>query len=99
MRSMRRSDIDWKSEIRNPKSQIRNPKSERQAKRVLDELLESRLIPETKPGDALQMAISAAQEVDYLLAWNYAHLANPVAQERLEEICWSLGLRAPLLVS
>ena len=71
----------------------------RQAKRVLDELLQSRLIPETKPGDALQMAISAAHEVDYLLTWNYAHLANPVAQERLEEICRSQGLRAPLLVS
>ena len=71
----------------------------RQAKRVLEEVLQSRLIPETKSGDALQMAISAAHEVDYLLTWNYAHLANPVAQERLEEICRSLGLRAPLLVS
>ena len=66
---------------------------------VLDELLESRLIPETKPGDALQMAVSAAHEVDYLLTWNYAHLANPIAQERLEAICGKLDLRAPLLVS
>jgi len=87
-----------KSEIPNPKSEIRNPMIG-QAKRVLDELLQSRIIPETKPGDALQMAISAAHEVDYLLTWNYAHLANPVAQERLEEICRSQGLRAPLLVS
>jgi hypothetical protein len=53
------------------------------AKRVLDALLQTRLIPETKPGDALQMAVSAAHEVDYLLTWNYAHLA----------------LRAPLVVS
>src|SRR5258708_342684 len=30
----------------------------RRAKQVLDELLKSRLIPETKPGDALQMAVS-----------------------------------------
>ncbi len=71
----------------------------RRAKHVLDELLKSRLIPETKPGDALQMAVSAAHEIDYLLTWNYAHLANPLAQERLEEICRSLHLRAPLLVS
>jgi len=69
------------------------------AKQVLDMLLESRLIPDTKPGDALQMAVSAAHEVDYLLTWNYAHLANPVSQERLQSICRSLGLRAPLLVS
>jgi predicted nucleic acid-binding protein len=69
------------------------------AKQVLDTLLKSHLIPETKPGDALQMAVSAAHEVDYLLTWNYAHLANPVSQERLQSICRNLGLRAPLLVS
>jgi PIN domain len=71
----------------------------RSARHVLDELLKSRLIPETKPGDALQMAVSAAHEIDYLLTWNYAHLANPIAQERLELICQSLDLHAPLLVS
>jgi hypothetical protein len=71
----------------------------RKAKHVLDELLKARLIPETKPGDALQMAVSAAHQVDYLLTWNYAHLANPIAQDRLEVICRSLHLRAPLLVS
>jgi hypothetical protein len=69
------------------------------AKDLLDELLRSRLIPETKPGDALQMAVSTAHAVDYLLTWNYAHLANPVAQERLDTICEGLSLRAPLLVS
>ena len=46
-----------------------------------------------------QLAISAAHEVDYLLTWNYAHLANPVAQQHLHEICERRGLRVPLLVS
>lgn len=71
----------------------------KKAKRVLEELVKAQLIPETKPGDALQMAISTAHEVDYLLTWNYAHLANPIAQERLEDLCERLELRAPLLVS
>jgi hypothetical protein len=70
-----------------------------EARHVLDELLKSRVIPEAKSGDALQMAVSAAHAVDYLLTWNYAHLANPLAQERLEAICRKLNLRAPLLVS
>jgi len=61
--------------------------------------IDDRLIPDTKLGDALQMAVSAAHEMDYLLTWNYAHLANPIAQGRLEAICRSLKLRAPLLVS
>lgn len=71
----------------------------RTARHVLNDLIESKLIPETKPGDALQMAVSAAQQVDYLLTWNYAHLANPIAQEQLAAICHSRKLRAPLLVS
>src|SRR5207237_6345994 len=66
---------------------------------VLDELTKSGLIPATKSADALQMAVSAAHEVDYLLTWNYAHLANPIAQARIEAICRELHLRAPLLVS
>jgi hypothetical protein len=71
----------------------------RSVKRVLDALLKSRLVPETKPADALQMAITTAHQVDYLLTWNYAHLANPIAQARLETVCRELELRAPLLVS
>jgi hypothetical protein len=47
----------------------------------------------------LQMAVSTAHGVDYLLTWIYAHLANPLAQERLEAICHEFKLRAPLLVS
>ena len=71
----------------------------RKVKHVLDEVLKSHLLPDTKPGDALQMAVSVGHEVDYLLTWNYAHLANPVAQERLGALCQNLGLSAPLLVS
>ena len=69
------------------------------AKDLLAGLLASRLVPDTKPGDALQIAVSTAHGVDYLLTWNYAHLANPFAQERLEAICGRLKLRAPYLVS
>jgi hypothetical protein len=47
---------------------------------LVDELLALRIVPETKPGDAVQMAVAAAHEMDYLLSWNYAHLANPIAQ-------------------
>jgi hypothetical protein len=71
----------------------------RWADELLEEIIESRLVPDTKPGDALQMAVSAAHEVDYLLTWNYAHLANPVSQERLEAVCGRFDLRVPLLVS
>jgi hypothetical protein len=66
---------------------------------LADERLARGLLPESKLGDALQMAISTAHEMNYLLTWNYAHLCNPVAQAKLEEVCERRQLRAPLLVS
>lgn len=64
-----------------------------------DALLKEGVVPATKPLDALHMAIATAHGMDYLLTWNYAHLANPVAQRLLETHCAARDLRAPLLVS
>jgi hypothetical protein len=63
------------------------------------ELLDSRIVPATKPGDALQIAIATTHALDYLLTWNYAHLANPTAQEKLMELCRRRNRAVPLMVS
>ena len=70
-----------------------------ETKRIAERLLELRAVPAEKPGDALQMAICAAHQIDYLLSWNYAHLVNPVAQKQLEAVGVKLSVRVPLLVS
>lgn len=62
-------------------------------------IVESRLIPATKAGDAAHLAISAIHQVDYLLTWNYAHMANPVTQQQFEELCREWDLDPPLLMS
>ncbi len=68
-------------------------------KRCCQNLLETGLIPANKPMDAWHLSLSVCHEMDYLLTWNYAHLANSAAQSRLNELCAHLQLRAPLLVS
>ncbi len=55
--------------------------------RLADELLALGIVPEQKGGDSIQLAVAATYECDYLLTWNYAHLANPVVQ-------FSRGLQA-----
>ena len=72
---------------------------DRETRSLSDAILKAGIVPSTKPGDAVQMAVSAAHQIDYLRTWNYVHLANPIAQERLEALCGKLGLVAPLLVS
>jgi hypothetical protein len=64
-----------------------------------DRLTDAGLIPETKPADAMQMATASVHRIDYLLTWNYAHLANPVAQARLTQLCLEFGYRALLMVT
>ena len=66
---------------------------------VKNRLLECGLVPINKPGDAGHLAISAVHGVDYLLTWNYAHMANPSSQQRFEALCDEMGLVAPLMVS
>src|SRR5688572_29368984 len=61
-------------------------------------LIENSVVPAEKSADALQMAIAVDHSIDYLLTWNYSHLANPVAQHKLEEVMSSFELRVPLMV-
>lgn len=66
---------------------------------LAQDLLAADIIPQSKPGDALQLALAAGHRVDYLLTWNYAHLANPVTQARTGRLLQKWNLREPLLVS
>jgi hypothetical protein len=69
------------------------------AERFAGQLLDLQIVPANKPRDALQLAMATVHDLDYLLTWNYAHLANPVVQERLAKVCEKSELRCPVLVS
>jgi hypothetical protein len=61
--------------------------------------LRERIVPDTKGGDALQLAFATVYQVDYLLSWNHAHLANADTQARLRELCQREAWRCPFLVT
>jgi hypothetical protein len=48
------------------------------------EIVARRIVPPSKSGDAAHLAISCIHGMDCLLTWNYAHMANPAAQTKLE---------------
>lgn len=64
-----------------------------------DAILERGLVPDTKATDAVHLAISASHGIDYLLTWNYAHMANASVQERFNSLCEEMALLPPLMVS
>ena len=69
------------------------------AEELRAQLVEGHVVPQKKGGDAAHLAISCFHGIDYLLTWNYAHMANQDVQARLNEMCERFGLRSPLMVS
>lgn len=61
--------------------------------------LNEHIIPRERPGDAVQLAFAVVHQMDYLLTWNYTHLANLDTQRRLEGLNDRQGRRTPFLVS
>lgn len=69
-----------------------------EAARTLAHLfVERKLIPEKAIEDALHVAVTTAQGMDFLLTWNCRHIANAEVVERLEAVCLELGYRIPAL--
>lgn len=70
-----------------------------EAQRWAEWYVEQGIIPMTKRADALQLALASVHEIDYLLTWNYAHLANAATQARLSGANQAQELWIPWLVS
>ncbi len=56
-------------------------------------------LPPKSGNDILHIAFSVAFELDYLLTWNCAHIANGLTIKRLAAINQRLGRRTPVIVT
>jgi hypothetical protein len=61
------------------------------------EFVERKILPRTAAEDGLHIAVSTVHQVDYLLTWNCAHIANPEIQARLAEFLSVKGLFLPFI--
>lgn len=62
-------------------------------------LIESRLIPEKAASDAIHIAVATIHRMDYLVTWNFKHIANPHTRNRLAGIVERRRYRLPILCS
>jgi hypothetical protein len=67
------------------------------AEELANTILESRTMPAKAEGDALHVAVAAVSQMDFLLTWNCAHLANAQVQGRVAELCRAAGLAFPVI--
>jgi predicted nucleic acid-binding protein len=60
-------------------------------------LLQSKAIPQDFPEDALHVAVAVVNGIEYLLTWNYKHLANAGMRSKIETTCRELGYEAVII--
>jgi predicted nucleic acid-binding protein len=71
---------------------------ENEIQELADKYVEARIIPERKIADALHIAICVIHNMDYLVSWNYKHLANVNREQRIRLLNWNLGYRVDLRI-
>lgn len=54
-------------------------------------------IPHSEPRDALHISIAAVHGVEYLVTWNFKHIANASLRSRIEAACRAGGCEPPII--
>jgi predicted nucleic acid-binding protein len=65
-----------------------------EARLLAQTLIETGILPKKATEDALHIAIAVTNGVDYLLSWNYKHIANVTIRQQVERACRSRGYEA-----
>lgn len=61
------------------------------------DLIAKHAVPATEPRDALHIAISAVNGLEYLVSWNFKHIVNPKTRVAIERVCEEAGYSAPMI--
>ena len=65
---------------------------------LAEKYIEMKIIPVKKLADALHIAICVVKGIDYLVSWNYKHLANVNREHKIKILNWELGYRIDLRI-
>jgi len=70
-----------------------------EAVQLAETLINKKTIPEKAVEDALHIAVAAANGMDYLITWNFKHIANATMRGQIEYICRLSGYEPPIICS
>jgi len=62
-------------------------------------LVTSGLVPDTAAPDAIHIALASVHHIDFLVTWNFKHIANPHIRERMRGKINDSGHRMPVMCS
>lgn len=67
------------------------------AKALAKRLMKRLALPPHAALDSLHIALAVVHDMDYLLTWNCAHIANAAFRHRIEAVCRGHGRRSPVI--
>lgn len=62
-------------------------------------LIEIGAVPASEPEDDLHIAVASVSNAEFLVTWNFAHLAGPAAKMKLQNHLREIGVHIPLLTT
>lgn len=68
-----------------------------EADALAEALLREVPLPEKAAADAVHIAAATTSGAEYLLTWNFKHIANPVLREQIAHVCRKSGYEPPIL--
>ena len=63
------------------------------------QLVVSGIVPPKAASDALHIAVASVHRIDYLVTWNFKHIANPFIRDRLRSAVAGAGFELPVMCS
>jgi predicted nucleic acid-binding protein len=64
---------------------------------LADRLIAKAALPEKSVLDALHIATSVTNGIDFLLTWNCKHIANAIMRSKIEQICRTNGYEPSII--
>lgn len=66
---------------------------------IADNLVQSGIVPDKAASDAIHIAIASVHRVEFLVTWNFKHIANPFLRERIRDMITKSGFQMPTMCS
>jgi predicted nucleic acid-binding protein len=70
-----------------------------EAVNLAEKLIERKSIPKQAAEDALHIAVATISGMDYLVTWNFKHIANAALRANVELVCRLEGFEPPVICS
>ena len=67
------------------------------ATELVQNLLDFGVVPREAGDDAAHIAIAVENGIDYLVTWNFRHIANVAMRSRIEDVCRRSGYAPPVI--